>query len=35
VDLELGASGQVNINLKAPSTDVAHAPLVMAAAFAQ
>jgi hypothetical protein len=28
-----GASGQVNINLKAPSTTVAHGPLVVAAAL--
>jgi uncharacterized membrane protein affecting hemolysin expression len=28
-----GASGQVNINLKAPTTTVAHAPLVVAAAL--
>jgi hypothetical protein len=28
-----GASGEVNVNLKAPTTSVAHAPLVVTAAF--
>ena len=28
-----GASGEVNVNLKAPSTTVAHAPLVVEAAL--
>jgi hypothetical protein len=28
-----GASGEVNVNLKAPTTSVAHAPLVVKAAF--